>query len=306
MTPTEILKSLEDLEPMPIPCHAASWSREIHDDPLLADRLVELRCSVPMRFEWVHLETIHGLLSLNPEYVAISIRPFDAKYNKLDGTMHDWEWEDWMPQKRAPIAEYFDWLTVRANVLGSHLGDQKVIFLLGSETLRPNPVVDYLLNRVVEILRSVFPDAEFAWAHWGRGDDKYVSRDVCSDFSVAHLYGPPGSMFNDDRLVDAIYAADAFNLATGVDGRKMKRMARVVLGGCYDWWPYRDSGRKRSPFPNAPVQLGQTWSLGKLLANQAHAVTFWPGIGDGRLTDTWKHFRYFVEGMTRIRHPVEE
>lgn len=320
MTPTEILKSLEHLTPTPIPCHAAAHMLPGTVVSDLDRRIVELTHSVPVKFEWVRLDMIPGLLSFNPEYVAISIRPFDAKFDRVTGGVHrpyDWgkprvdgeEFENkrsWDWPFKPPITEYLDWVGKRATALQEELGNQKVIFLLGHETWTPHPVATHWLNEVVAILRVVFPDAEFAWAHWGRKDNRFVSRGVYSDYGVAHFYYPPGSTKNQQRWSDAANAVRQFNVVQGPGARTMKVMARVVPGGCYEERPFVLRGEDdRSAFPNAPVGFGQTWGLGERLT-AVDAVTFWPGIGDDRLTDTWEHLKYFIEGMTGIRHPVEE
>lgn len=295
--PNELLDKLEALPPSPFPLHSWPMSPDLVDDSLVLRQVARITRSVSSGFQYVGQERLAKQLAMEPEWLVLHLSPFHHNFNG-----YVWRRNDWRRDANAPVVSFLDWVPERAAMLRDWVGDQKMIFILDHEKwpMPDNAVVDALLNAVVAAIRYVFPDSLFAWYDWGRERYGAVSTDVVSDFACESLYFQPGSPWNEERLNV---------MADRANRHGLKTMPWVSLGACYDERPYTPieepwtpKQKKHSPGLSAPTQLGQTWALGRRLAEaKVDAVCLYPELWEPTIPDMPQHFIKFVQGIHENR-----
>ena len=279
------VERLAALKPLPFPAHSWAFTTDLLANQPLLDLVVEITHSGSFDLRYVQPDHIRAILAADPEWLAVNLRPFHGKWDN-----YRWQKDDWRVSSGAPVIRYFGYLAKRLQWLAGLIpADQKIIFLMENENFWPNPVVDGLLNTVVNLARFQFPKAQFAWQVWGRRGS-HVSTNVFSDYAAENLYWQAGSVLNRDRFDRMLAVAQEHGKWT---------IPGVSLGRCFDEWPFIPKGkvwrRRRSANVTALVQPGQTWALGRMLAREGvTAVRFWPPLF--RTPEMVDAFAWFVMG----------
>ena len=314
MTNAELLKQLEQLPPMPIPCHSKNMSASLVKNAKLHKEVVRVTRSTGLSIQWADDKWVRRHLATEPEWLAVELEPFVHNWKQPNGVEYVWQQDDWDVRNGAPLWQYLMWfykrcLWLRGLIRESPLpADQKIIFIFEHERSnahhgwpKDEPKVDKLLNWFVHWARWVFPDAEFAWYNWGQAANwspSPVSKKVYSDYFCTSLYYPADSITNYARLTNT----DAARLPEPFSDEARRKLMPWPSLYHYEDRSYTPPGvSKRSPDVIEPNHPGAVWAWGRELVVKADSVCFWPPLFRENKPLMPELFVWFCRGMADVR-----